>query len=108
MRLISILFIVACLLLSGCYEDRKPVPIVSIRVMADGTYVLNREPMKEAKLREEIQRIADENRREIGTTARVYVKVATQAGASQVNKSMVINVCVAAGINSIEQTAVDE
>ena len=108
MRLISILFIVACLLLSGCYEDRKPVPVLSIRVMADGTYVLNREPMKEAKLREEIQRIADENRREIGTTSRVYVKVATQAGASQVNKNMVINICVAAGINSIEQTAVDE
>lgn len=108
MRLLAVLVILASLLLSGCYEDRKPVPVLNIRVMADGTFLLNREPMKAEKLREEINRVADENRRDIGTTARVYVKVGTQAGASQTDKSMVINACVAAGINSIEQTAVDE
>jgi len=108
MRLMPVLFVVACLLLSGCDEERKPVPVLSIRVMADGTYLLNREPMKADKLREEIQRVADENRRTIGSTTRVYVRIATQQGASQTNKSMVLNTCIAAGINSIEQSSVDE
>ncbi|MBA3699939.1 MAG: hypothetical protein H0W78_13910 [Planctomycetes bacterium] len=108
MRPLAALSIFICLLLSGCDEERKPVPVLSIRVLADGTYTLNREPMKVEKLREEIQRVADENRRAIGSTTRVYVRVATQQGASQANKSMVINTCVAAGINSIEQSSVDE
>lgn len=108
MRVLAALSIVLCLLLSGCGDDRKPVPILNIRVMADGTYTLNREPMKAEKLREEIQRVADENRRAIGSTTRVHVEIATQAGASQAAKQMVINSCVAAGINSIKQSAADE
>jgi biopolymer transport protein ExbD len=108
MRPLAALSFILCLLLSGCGDDRKPVPVLNIRVMADGTYTLNREPMKAEKLREEIQRVADENRRAIGSTTRVYVRVATQAGASQADKSMVVNACVAAGINSIEQSSVDE
>lgn len=108
MRLPALLLLVASLFLSGCGEERKPVPVLNIRVMADGTYVLNREAMNEEKLRDEIQRVADENRRAIGSTTRVYVRVATQAGASQANKRLVINACVAAGINSIEQSSVDE
>lgn len=106
--LLLVLFFSACLSSGGCGDDRKPVPVLNIRVMADGSYTLNREPMSAEKLRDEIQRVADENRRAIGATTRVYVRVATQAGASQANKSMVINTCVAAGINSIEQSSVDE
>lgn len=103
-----LLIIAAIVLIGGCDEERKPVPVLNIRVMADGSYLLNRESMKAEKLRDEIQRVADENRRAIGTTSRVYVRIATQAGASQANKSMVLNACVAAGINSIEQSSVDE
>lgn len=108
MRPLVALSVLACLLLSGCYDDRKPVPILTVRVMADGTFVLNREVMNEAKLRDEIQRVADENRRTIGTSARVHVEIATQAGASQAAKQMVVNTCIAAGINSIKQSAADE
>ena len=104
----AVLVIVAFLLIGGCDDERKPVPYLNIRVMADGTFQLNREPMRAEKLREEIQRIAEENRHKIGTTARAYARVSTQAGASQADKSMVINACVAAGINSIEQSSVDE
>jgi biopolymer transport protein ExbD len=108
MRLLAVLFLILGLFTSGCDDDRKPVPQVFIRVLADGTFTLNHEPMRAEKLRSEIQRIADENRRSIGTTARVYVSIATQAGASQADKQMVVNTCVAAGINSIQQSSADE
>lgn len=108
MRPLVALSVLACLLLGGCYDDRKPVPVLNVRVMADGTFLLNREVMTDAKLRDEIQRVADENRRSIGASSRVHVRVATQAGASQAAKQMVVNACVAAGINSIEQSAADE
>lgn len=108
MRLTAVLFLIFGLLVSGCYDDRKPVPQLFIRVLADGTFTLNQEHMKAEKLRSEIQRIADENRRSIGSTARVYVQISTQAGASQSNKQMVLNTCVAAGINSIQQSSADE
>jgi biopolymer transport protein ExbD len=108
MRLPAILLLVLGLFVGGCDDDRKPVPQLRIRVLADGTFTLNQEPMRAEKLRAEIQRIADENRRAIGTTARVYVQIATQAGASQADKNMVLNACVAAGINSIQQSSADE
>lgn len=100
--------LLVAVLLGGCGDDRKPVPVISIRVLADGNYEVNRERMTAAKLKDEVQRIADENRRDIGHTTRVYVRIATQAGASQSNKDMVLNTCVAAGINSIEQSSADE
>lgn len=108
MRLTAVFLLFFGLFASGCYDDRKPVPQLFIRVLADGTFTLNQEPMRGEKLRSEIQRIADENRRSIGTTARVYVQIATQAGASQVQKQMVLDACVAAGINSIQQSSADE
>ncbi len=108
MRLTAVILLFFSVFVSGCYDDRKPVPQLFIRVLADGTFTLNQEPMRAEKLRAEIQRIADENRRAIGTTARVYVQIATQAGASQVDKQMVLNTCVAAGINSIQQSTADE
>lgn len=102
-----ILAIIACLL-GGCGDDRKPIPVLNIRVLADGTFTLNTEPMKAEKLREEIHRVADENKRTIGNSRRVQVTIATQAGASQADKQMVLNTCIAAGINSIQQSAADE
>lgn len=109
MRISAVILLIAtCLLVNGCYEDRKPVPVLNIRVMADGTFTLNREVMSVEKLRDEVNRVADENRRSIGATTRVHVRVATQRGASQDAKSKVINACIAAGINSIEQSAADE
>jgi biopolymer transport protein ExbD len=104
----TILAILALLAFGGCDDERKPVPVLTIRVLADGTYQLNREVMSAQKLREEIQRTADENRRAIGSTTRVQVRIATQAGARQADKQMVLNTCIAAGINSIEQSAADE
>ncbi len=100
--------ILLAVLFGGCEDDRKPVPYLNIRVLADGNYEVNRELMSAAKLKDEIQRIADENRRDIGRTTRVYARVATQVGASEANKNMVVNTCLAAGINSIEQSSADE
>lgn len=108
MRLPTFLLVLCSFLVSGCYDDRKPVPQLFIRVLADGTFTLNQEPMRADKLRSEIRRIADENRRSIGSTSRVYVQISTQAGASQVHKQMVLDTCVAAGINSIQQSSADE
>ena len=105
----SILSLLAlAVLLTGCGDDRKPVPVLNIRVLADGTYTLNSEPMRAEKLRDEIRRVADENKRAIGTSRRVQAVIATQVGASQADKQMVINTCIAAGINSIQQSAADE
>ena len=108
MRYSMLVVVLAVLLVGGCDDDRKPVPVIAIRVLANGTYEVNHEPMSAAKLKEEITRIADENRRDIGNTSRVYVRIATEAGASQNNKSKVVNICLAAGINSIQQSSADE
>lgn len=108
MRYTTVLLILLGLLVGACYDDRKPVPQLFIRVLADGTFTLNQEPMRADKLRSEIKRIADENRRSIGSTSRVYVQIGTQRGASQVNKQLVVDACIAAGINSIQQSSADE
>jgi putative aminopeptidase FrvX len=100
--------VVAAMAMGGCGDDRKPVPVLSIRVLADGGYTLNKERMDLPKLRAEIERVADENRRDISHTTRVYVRIATQAGASQARKSDVVNHCISVGINSIEQSSADE
>jgi biopolymer transport protein ExbD len=99
--LLLALLVVAC-------DDRKPVPVISIRVLADGYYEVNHERMAESKMKDEVQRIADENRRDIVHSARVYVRLSTEAGASQDRKSMVMNTCLSAGINSIEQSSADQ
>lgn len=101
-------FVFVCLLFNGCEDDRKPVPVLRIRVMADGSYRLNNEPMNIDKLREEVQRAADDNRRAIGSTTRLQVRITTQVGASQANKDTALNACVGAGINSIEQSPANE
>ena len=103
-----LLIVCAMLLIGGCEDDRKPVPVLRIRVMADGSFRLNNEPMTIDKLRDEVQRSADENRRAIGSTTRLQVRIATQVGASQVDKETALNACVAAGINSIEQSPANE
>jgi biopolymer transport protein ExbD len=103
-----LLIVCAIFLIGGCDDDRKPVPVLRIRIMADGTYRLNNETMTIDKLREEVQRAADENRRAIGSTTRLQVRIATQAGASQANKDTAFNACIAAGINSIEQSPANE
>ena len=98
-----------CLAFAGCIDnERKPVPVMNIRIMADGTYLLNREVVSRKKLIEEIERVADENRRDITHTSRVLVRIGTQTGASQSEKSKLVNECLAAGINSIEQSIADE
>jgi hypothetical protein len=103
-----LLFISVCCWFVGCGEDRKPVPILNIKVLTDGQYELNGEVMNKTRLREDIFRIADENRRDIGHTSRVYVRISTQLGASQANKQSVIDMCMAADINSIQQTSGNE
>ncbi len=109
MRWSLLLLLCSLFAIPGCDDDRdKPIPVLNIRVLANGTYQLNHQIMTADKLREEIKRVADENPREIGSSARVQVRVATQAGASQADKNMVINTCIAAGINSIQQSAADE
>jgi biopolymer transport protein ExbD len=98
-----------CLAFGGCVDnERKPVPMMNIRILADGTYTLNREVVSRKKLAEEIERVADENRRDITHTSRVLVRIGTQAGASQTEKSKLVNEILAAGINSIEQSFADE
>jgi hypothetical protein len=92
----------------GCGDDRKPVPVLNIKVLADGQYELNGEVMNKQRLREDVFRIADENRRDIGHTSRVYVRLSTQSGASLALKQGVIDMCIAADINSIQQTSGDE
>ena len=95
--------------LSSCaYNERKPVPILNIRIMSDGTYLLNREVVSRKKLIDEIERIADENRRDITHTSRVHVRIGTQTGASQTDKSKLVNEILAAGNHSIEQSTADE
>jgi biopolymer transport protein ExbD len=103
-----LLIVCAILLIGGCDDDRKPVPVLRIRIMADGTYRLNNETMTIDKLREEVQRSADENRRAIGSTTRLQVRITTQVGSSQTNKDTALNACIAAGINSIEQSPANE
>ncbi len=92
----------------GCGDDRKPVPVLNIKVLADGQYELNGEVMNKQRLKDDVFRIADENRRDIGHTSRVYVRLSTQSGASLALKQGVIDMCIAADINSIQQTSGDE
>ena len=94
--------------ISGCGDDRKPIPVLTIRVMADGNYQLNTRPMTMTQLRDELQLVASQNRRSMGTAVRVQVRIATQTGASQARKEEVINSCLAVGMNSIDQSASDE
>jgi archaellin len=108
MNVRALFLIIACFVIAGCGDERKPIPVLNIRVLADGNFQLNKQLMTAAQVRDEVQRVADENRHSIGSGARVQVRVATQAGASQADKRMVINACIAAGINSIEQSAADE
>jgi biopolymer transport protein ExbD len=96
------------LLMTSCDEERKPVPILTIKVLANGQYELNGEQVSRQKLRSEIQRIADENRRNITDTSRVYVRLGNEAGASQAIKNDVVNMCLSAGINNIQHSAADE
>jgi len=103
-----LLLLSICLIFGGCGDDRKPVPVLNIKVMADGQYELNGEIMDKKRLRDDVFRIADENRRDIGHTSRVYVRLSTQSGASQALKQGVIDMCMAADINSIRQTSGDE
>jgi biopolymer transport protein ExbD len=98
-------FLSIALLLSSCDEERKPVPIMTIKVLANGQYDLNGEIISRQKLRSEIQRIADENRRSIVDSSRVYVRLSNQEGASQTLKNDVVNMCLSAGINNIQQGA---
>ncbi len=108
MNLRALLLLLACFVIAGCGDERKPIPVLNIRVLADGRFQLNKQLMTAAQVRDEVQRVADENRHSIGSGARVQVRVATQEGASQADKQMVINTCIAAGINSIEQSAANE
>jgi hypothetical protein len=94
----------ACLIFAGCGDDRKPVPVLNIKVMADGMFEFNGEIMNKARLRNDVQRVADENRRDIGHTSRVYVRLSHQAGASQTLQQYVIDLCIGVGINSIQQS----
>ncbi len=103
-----LLLLSVCLMFGGCGDDRKPVPVLNIKVLADGQYELNGEVMNKQRLREDVFRIADENRRDIGHTSRVYVRLSTQSGASLALKQGVIDMCIAADINSIQQTSGDE
>jgi archaellin len=103
-----VVFLVISFVLSGCEDERKPVPVLNIKVLADGQYELNGEIMNKMRLREDVMRIADENRRDVGHTSRVYVRITTQNGASLALKQGVIDMCMAADINSIQQTSGNE
>lgn len=108
MRLLPLVLISALLVtLGGCGDDeRKPVPIINIVINAGvDSYLLNGEPMGRDRLRTELTRLANENRRTLTGNARAIVKIATDPGADEQNKQDVINQCVGAGLVNIEQSA---
>lgn len=108
MRLLALVLTSALLVtLGGCGDDeRKPVPIITV-IISPGvdSYVLNGEPMGRDRLRTELTRLANENRRTLTGNARAIVKIVTDAGANEQNKQDVINQCVGAGLVNIEQSA---
>lgn len=107
MRLPMLLLVAALLAaLSGCGDDeRKPIPIITILVHAGGdSFTLNGEPMGQQRLRKELTRMADENRRNITANARAIVRIVTDAGAYEQNKQDVINHCMGTGLVNIEQS----
>lgn len=108
MRLPALLLMSALLAaLGGCGDDeRKPIPIITVIVNPGvDSYVLNGEAMGRDRLRSELTRLADENRRNITANARAIVRVVTEVGASEQNKQEVINHCMGAGLVNIEQSA---
>lgn len=93
--------------LSGCVDDeRKPIPIITVLVHPGGdSFTLNGEAMGQERLRKELTRLADENRRNITANARAIVRIVTDAGAYEQNKQDVINHCMGTGLVNIEQSA---
>ena len=108
MRLLTPLMMMALFAaLTGCGDDdRKPVPIITVIINPGvDSYTLNGEAMGVTRLRTELTRLADENRRSITANARAIVRVVTETGAYEQNKQDVINYCLGAGLVNIEQSA---
>jgi hypothetical protein len=108
MRLPLLLLATALLaVLGGCGdEDRKPIPIITVLVHAGGdSYTLNGEAMGDERLRKELTRLADENRRNITGNARANVRIVTDPGAYEQNKQNVIDLCLGVGLVNIQTSA---
>ena len=104
MRLRAAMLLLALSALTGCGEDRPPVPVLHILIpAAAGVVEINGRSMPYAEAHAEIQRMADANRRPTTHHARLIVRTQIAPGGSAGTEAQVINWCQNAGIQNIHQ-----
>jgi biopolymer transport protein ExbD len=113
MRSASALLALATLLgvfaLSGCGEQRKPVPVIHVTVLAEpGTYLLEGERLYLTELKTALQKVADKYRRPTTRDARAQVIVEHSARIPYHRVEEVIGMCVEVGLASVRTEVRDE
>jgi biopolymer transport protein ExbD len=108
MRFKTTLFAIS-LLLSGCGpEERKPIPVINITVLSEpGVYVLGDKRLYLSSLQEELEKIADENRRAIGTSVRAHVRIAYPRSVPYAQVEEVVGLCSSIGLDKVETVVRD-
>jgi hypothetical protein len=103
------LAVALALLGSACQGERKPMPVVTVAVLADDdAYQLNGQRMTGKQLAEELRQIADHNRRERtdnsrADNSRAVVRLAARPGADYDRVRAVEELCVSLGLDKIEK-----
>lgn len=87
---------------TGCDGDRKPVPTLTIVVLAEpDQYTVNQQRMGLSGLEAELKRIADENRRQVTNSIRAYLYVHADAGVDYYRTQDVVNLATEMGYSNI-------
>ncbi|MBA2479925.1 MAG: hypothetical protein H0V44_04620 [Planctomycetes bacterium] len=105
MRTLLIVLVLACSLAStACYGNRKPIPVVTVAVLAeDDAFQLNGQQMNGKQLAEELRQIAQHNRREKTDNSRAVVRIASRPGANYDRLRAVEELCHSLGLDKIEK-----
>jgi biopolymer transport protein ExbD len=108
MRFIVLLIAIA-LLLAGCApEERKPIPVINITVLSEpGVYLLGDKRLYLSSLQEELEKIADENRRAIGSTVRAHVRITYPRSVPYSSVNEVVGMCSSIGLDKVEMVVRD-
>jgi biopolymer transport protein ExbD len=106
MRCAAALLALATLLgafaLAGCGEQRKPVPVIHVTVLAEpGTYLLENERLYLTELKTALQKVADKFRRPTTRDARAQVIVAHSSRIPYHRVEEVIGMCVEVGLTDV-------
>lgn len=87
---------------AGCDDERKPMPSITIIVMAEADqFLLNQQRMNQAALETELKRLADDNRRPMTGHVRAHVFVDTERGVDYYRTQEIVNICANMGFVNV-------